>query len=261
MVMDRTTTGPRDPAAGARRAGADRRGRGRPQARGRADGGGRRARGRRRWKPGGRRRSEFEPLSAPRGRQKPARHDEGRGAGGTGRPVTRLRRDYRPPRGWLSDVGSGTTRAQAPIETARGTPWTRPPSAKSAPRTSTRATTGAARCRRSASWGSISRSASITAACTITGWRARAGAGEIRSRRAAGVRRQQHPLHHLDQDRRMGARQAFALGAADARRRSDPVGLRLGRRPPQALYAVAQAGELQGRPRRPARHRAIRLSG
>ena len=38
-------------------------------------------------------------------------------------------------------------------------------------------------------------------------------------------------------------------------RRSDPVGLRLGRRPPQALFALAQAGELQGRPRRPARHR------
>ena len=39
-----------------------------------------------------------------------------------------------------------------------------------------------------------------------------------------------------------------------ARRRPDPVGLRLGRRAPQALYAVAQAGELQGRPDRPARH-------
>ena len=38
-------------------------------------------------------------------------------------------------------------------------------------------------------------------------------------------------------------------------RRTDPVGLRLGRRASQALFAVAQAGELQGRPRRPARHR------
>ena len=46
-----------------------------------------------------------------------------------------------------------------------------------------------------------------------------------------------------------------ALGAADAHRRSDPVGLRLGRRASQALCAVAQAGELQGRPDRPARHR------
>ena len=39
----------------------------------------------------------------------------------------------------------------------------------SGPRTSTRATTGAARCRRSAPWPSISRSGSITAACTATG--------------------------------------------------------------------------------------------
>ena len=37
--------------------------------------------------------------------------------------------------------------------------------------------------------------------------------------------------------------------------RSDPVGLRLGRRPPQALFALAQAGKLQGRPGRHARHR------
>ena len=78
-------------------------------------------------------------------------------------------------------------------------------------------------CRRSAPWASTSRSASITAACTATASRrAQAGAGEVRARRAAGVRRQQHPLHHLDQDRRMGARQAFALGAADAQR-PDPI--------------------------------------
>ena len=42
-------------------------------------------------------------------------------------------------------------------------------------------------------------------------------------------------------------------------RRSDPVGLRLGRRASQALCALAQAGELQGRPGRPARHRRSRL--
>ncbi len=84
----------------------------------------------------------------------------------------------------------------------------------------------------------------------------RAGrARSLRSRRAPALRRQQYPLRHLDQDRRMGARQAFALGAAHARRRSDPVGFRLGRRSSQALFAVAQAGELPGRPRRPARHR------
>ena len=64
-------------------------------------------------------------------------------------------------------------------------------------------------------------------------------AGEVRPRRAAAVRRQQHPLRHLDQDRRMGPRQAFALDAADPRPGSDPVGLRLGRRPSQALFAVA----------------------
>ena len=86
-----------------------------------------------------------------------------------------------------------------------------------------------------------------------------AGAGEIRPRRAAGVRRQQHPLPHLDQDRRVGARQALALGAAHPRRRADPVGFRFGRRAPQALHALAQAGELQGRPDRPARHRQSRL--
>ena len=82
-----------------------------------------------------------------------------------------------------------------------------------------------------------------------------AGAGEVRPRRAAGDGRQQHPLPHLHQDRRVGARQDLPLGAADAgQRRSDPVGLRLGRRAPPALCAVAQAGELQGGPARPARH-------
>ena len=44
-----------------------------------------------------------------------------------------------------------------------------------------------------------------------------------------------------------------------ARPGSDPVGLRLGRRAPQALFAVADAGELQGRPGRSARHRRSRL--
>ena len=81
------------------------------------------------------------------------------------------------------------------------------------------------------------------------------GAGELQPRRAAGVRRQQHPLPDLDQDRRMGARQALALGAAAAERRADHLGLRLGRRAPQALLALAQAGELPRRPRRTARHR------
>ena len=73
------------------------------------------------------------------------------------------------------------------------------------------------------------------------------------------LRRQQHPLHHLDQDRRVGARQALALGAAVAHRRADPVGFRLRRRASQALHAVARAGELPRRPRRPARHRGSRV--
>ncbi len=154
--------------------------------------------------------------------------------------------------------GRGST-APSNEKIPRSRSWTIP-CARSAPTTSTRATTGVARCRRSAPWGSISRSGSITGACTAIGCRARqAGAGEIRARRAAGLRRQQYPLHHLDQDRRMGARQALPLGAAHPRRRPDPVGFRLGRRAPQALHAVAQAGELQGRADRAARHRQSRL--
>src|SRR5262249_13190571 len=46
--------------------------------------------------------------------------------------------------------------------------WTRR-SARSAPTTSTRVTTGLAPCPRSARWGSISRNASITAGCTVIG--------------------------------------------------------------------------------------------
>ena len=40
---------------------------------------------------------------------------------------------------------------------------------------------------------------------------------------------------------------------------ADRVGLRLRRRAPQALLALAAAGALQGRPRGPARHRAAEL--
>ncbi len=87
------------------------------------------------------------------------------------------------------------------------------------------------------------------------------GAGEIRTRRLARLRRQQHPLHHLDQDRRMGARQALALGAADTHGRADSVGFRLRRRASQTLYAVAGAGQLQGRARSACAAPSTRRSG
>ena len=75
----------------------------------------------------------------------------------------------------------------------RRTPWTREranPSG-SRPRTSTRATTGAARCPCSAPWASISRTRRLPAPAPLPA-RPRAGrAREIRPRRAAPVRRQQ----------------------------------------------------------------------
>ena len=43
----------------------------------------------------------------------------------------------------------------------------------------------------------------------------------IPARRASGLRRQQYPLHHLDQDRRVGARQALPLGLLT--RDGDPI--------------------------------------
>ena len=55
-----------------------------------------------------------------------------------------------------------------PARSSRRLPWTTP-CARSAPTTSTRATTGHARCRRSAPWGSISRSGSIIGGCTAIG--------------------------------------------------------------------------------------------
>ncbi len=63
----------------------------------------------------------------------------------------------------LSPAGRGRS--------ARSLPWTTSPASRrrSAPRTSTRATIGGARCRRSAPWRSISRSGSITGGCTAIG--------------------------------------------------------------------------------------------
>ena len=66
------------------------------------------------------------------------------------------------------------------------------------------------------------------------------GARELRPRRASPLRRQQHPLRHRDQDRRMGARQALPLRAAGPRRRADRLGLRLGRGPSPALLRLAR---------------------
>ena len=100
----------------------------------------------------------------------------------------------------------------------------------------------------------------LPAAASLPARPREAGAGEIRAWLAARLRRQQYPLLHLDQDRRVGARQAVPLGADHAhQQRSDPVGFRLGGGAPQALHAVAQAGELQGRPDRPARHGQSRV--
>ena len=48
------------------------------------------------------------------------------------------------------------------------------------------------------------------------------GAGEVRARRAPGLRRQQHSLHHLHQDRRMGARQALPFRASHPRH-NEPI--------------------------------------
>ena len=88
--------------------------------------------------------------------------------------------------------------------------------------------------------------------------RVKHGTGEIRSGCAAPLRRQQHPLHNVDQDRRMGARQALALDVAHAyQRRSYPLGLSAPPPMHHRLYSPwLEAGQLQGRARRPARHRA-----
>ena len=72
------------------------------------------------------------------------------------------------------------------------------------------------------------------------------GAAQLRMRRPAAVRRQQHPLRQRHQDRRMGARQVLPLRAADRGRRADRLGLRLGRGPPPALLRLARPGRTAG---------------
>ncbi len=51
----------------------------------------------------------------------------------------------------------------------------------------------------------------------------------------------QHPLHHLDGDRQLGARQVHALCAPAGRRRAASLGFRLGGEAPPPLCAVAAA--------------------
>ena len=70
--------------------------------------------------------------------------------------------------------------------------------------------------------------------------RLRDDAGALRARRAAHVRLRQHPLHDRHAHRHLGDGQADPLRAAAARRRADPLGLRLGRPPPPALQPVAR---------------------
>ena len=103
---------------------------------------------------------------------------------------------------------------------------------------------------------SISRCASISAACMPIGSTGRGGAEGFELRRAAALRRQQHPLCHRHQDRRMGARQALPLRAARRRPGADRVGFRLRRGASPALLRLAAAGEFPRRDARHARHRA-----
>ena len=104
------------------------------------------------------------------------------------------------------------------VPTFRRPPWTRK-SVKSAPRTSIRGSIGAARCRRWGSWGWISRSGSITGACTATGCRASSRPWRNPTSGALLVFDVNNIRYiYVDQDRRVGARQALALGAAHPHR-------------------------------------------
>ncbi len=79
------------------------------------------------------------------------------------------------------------------------------------------------------------------------------GPRRLRPRRAAGLRPQQHPLHHEHPHRRVGPRQDDALRAPDAWRRAAPLGLRLGRQAPSPVLPVAAAREHPRRDDRAAR--------
>ena len=86
--------------------------------------------------------------------------------------------------------------------------------------------------------------------------RARQALADFRARGAAHLRRQQHPVPHLDEDRGVGTRQALPLRAARRRPASGALGLRLGGGAPPSLLRLAAAGEFPGRHARHARHRA-----
>ena len=70
-----------------------------------------------------------------------------------------------------------------------------------------------------------------------------------RPRRAPALRSQQHPVRHEHPHRRVGARQERPVRVAAARRRPDPLGLRVGGTPSPAVRTLAPAGELPRRRR------------
>ncbi len=82
------------------------------------------------------------------------------------------------------------------------------------------------------------------------------GAEGVEPRRAAALRRQQHPLCHGHQDRRMGARQALPLRAAGRRSGAGLVGFRLRGRASPALLRLAAGEPFPRRDAGDARHGA-----
>ena len=69
--------------------------------------------------------------------------------------------------------------------------------------------------------------------------RLRAELDRSRARRSARLRLHQHPVHDLHPHRHLGDRQDDPVRAPGPRRRTDRVGLRLGRQTPPALQPVA----------------------
>ena len=110
-------------------------------------------------------------------------------------------------------------------------------------------------CLPSASWASTSRSASITGACTGTGSAAREQALENSELGALLVFDVNNIRYMTSTKIGEWERDKLSRWALLPREwRPDHLGLRLRRRAPQALFAMAQAGELPGRSGRTARH-------